>query len=152
MTQLPSSTVGEGVLYRSSQDDLERTLKKSCGYTRELEQASTGLCGLVVATFVVDNLFDAGLDENLGAFVTGEEGGVASRLLRGEIAIEDSVDFGVDNVGVLGVGEGTITCPGELVVGTPSGEAVVANTNNFLLLIHQSGADLGGGVFGPVGR
>ena len=123
--------------------DLEATLKGSGGHARELEQAAAGLCCLVLSFFVVDDLFDAGLDEDFGAFVTGKEGGIASRLLRVEIAIEDGVDFGVYDVGVLGVGKGALARPRELIIRTSAGKAVVANADNFVLVIDEGGADFG---------
>lgn len=69
------------------------------------EHSFAGFCAVSVGIFVVsvDYFFDAGLNNGFGAFVAGEEGYVKCAIVHIGDAIEDSVKFGMANVGVFGV-------------------------------------------------
>ena len=116
------------------------------GNARQLEHLSAGNHFRLLRVLVgeVNDLLDAGLDDDLGALVAGEEGDVDLAALDvGRVLVEDGVHLGVADVHVLvlqPVGAGL--APGKVVVAAPSRHPVVADTNDAVLGIDNDGSHL----------
>lgn len=121
-----------------------------------LEHAARGATGVGVVVFVgqVHDAPDAALDQNLGALVTGKQGDIGRRTGQvGAVLVHDGVEFGVTDIGVLGVERRLgLARPGQFVVAAPDGEAVVPDAEDLVPGRDDARAHLRIGVLAAVRR
>ena len=121
---------------------------------RQHTAGDLGHLGLGVLVGQVDHLADARLDDRLRALVAGKKPDVDPGARDPPSArVQDGVQFGVDDVGILGLPRRLARAvPRELVVGAAVGKAVVAGRDDPLVLVDDARADLGIRVLRPLCR
>jgi len=108
----------------------------------------------VIMIVQIDDFLNTGLYDDLRAFVAGEQRDVQRRILeRGTALVQDGVDFGVTDVVIFFVQiYGSSPAPREVVVGTTTGETVIAAGEDFVReRINDARTDLRVGVLGTLG-
>jgi hypothetical protein len=55
------------------------------------------------------------------------------------------------DIGIFGLKKGALTIPGQNIIGTTQRETVIANPDNFILVVGNAGPYLGVGIFGSLG-
>lgn len=110
------------------------------------------LIGVAVFVGEVNDLFDAGLDDHLGALVARKETHIDAAVAQvGGDRVEHRVQFRVADIRVFGVEELSLAFPGQLVIGTAPGKAVVADTDDLVLVVGDAGPHLSVGVLAALG-
>lgn len=106
--------------------------------------------GLGVFVRQVDDFPNAGLNDDFGAFVAGKVGDIDRAIVQvGVDLVQDRVEFGVADVRILGVEKVALSRPRILVVRTAEGQPIVTDSDDFLLLVDDTGAHAGVGVLAP---
>jgi len=56
------------------------------------------------------------------------------------------------DIGILGIQKVSLSAPGKLIIGTTDRETIIANPDNPLAFINNTGPNLGAGILGAFGR
>ena len=84
----------------------------------------------------IDNFPYPGLNDHLGALITGEKPDInATATQVGGDGIEHRIQFGMADIGILGFQKPALALPGQFVIGTTAGKTIVANTDNLVLVV-----------------
>mmetsp|Transcript_5977 Transcript_5977/g.17480 ORF Transcript_5977/g.17480 Transcript_5977/m.17480 type:complete len:226 (-) Transcript_5977:90-767(-) len=121
----------------------------------EVQHAARGdeLGQVMVLVTQVYHLGDTTLDDELGALIAREESHIHAAASHGRgILVQYRIDFCVHHIHVFGVElAAAFTRPWELVVTAACGEPVVADADNAIVRVDDTGADLSRRVLGPHG-
>ena len=108
---------------------------------------------VVVLVRVIDDLFDAALDDGLGALVAGEQRHIHPRALEVAVGrVEDGVQLRMADIHVFGLQRVALPLPGHVVVVAADRHAVVAQRQDLVFRADDAGPHLAVAVLRPHGR
>ena len=88
------------------------------------------------------------MNNHLGAFVARKKPHVDSTAPQiSRDGVEHRIELSVTDIGVFGRQKIPLSIPRQFVIRAANWEAVVANSNNLILIIGDTGTDLGIGIF-----